>query len=548
MNSPGEQIEKLIIPETQLHAELTAPSQEITELARGNFLRLAKRGRWEFVSRINCTGVVTAIPLTEDNELVLVKQFRIPINKETLEFPSGLIGDEVTEAAEDAVTAAERELFEESGYGAGNFKFLGQSAVSPGLTDETVSYVLATELKKIGMGGGVGDEHITVLTVPIEEIDSFLAENRAKGIIIDRKLEGGIRELEKFVANKKQLERFSPILNRKVSIEPAKFTGSTFGTALGDALGLPVETMTPENIREQFTRVESFLPPNTNKWISSSLLGTTSDDTVLTLAILDAFAVTGGYDRDAISLFHVKALKNSPEGWGKSSIEGVKRVGAGGEWDGREDKRRSSLGTGNGVAMKIAPVAMHALLKELNRSEFVSVVADIALLTHPTGLGLASGLAQAAGVYYCLANDPTSFNKSDFIDFVHDTTSEALTYFPDDRETKSLLDRIKALKTIDLADPKEISRAFGSGDCYALNSVPFSLAYFLKNPTSASSIIDVVNAGGDTDSNGAIVGALVGALNKKESLPSELIDQLPDNSRISTSIERFFRQYGVKVS
>lgn len=546
MNSLNQQSGELIhTPETKLHDE-TIRNGDITEIARGRFIRLVKKGTWEYVSRVNCSGVVTALPLTEDNELVLVKQFRIPVDRETIEFPSGLIGDE--DALEDAVSAAERELFEESGYGGGNFRFLGRSSVSPGLTDETVSYVLATGLKKQGIGGGVGNERISVITVPIEEIDSFLAENRARGITIDRKVEGGIRELERFVEQKRNSERFSPILNRVIKIDPARFTGSLYGTAIGDALGLPVETMTASEIRSKHGRVDSFLPPDQNKWISATRLGTTSDDTALTLALLDAFATTKGYDRDAVALFHGKALRNTPEGWGKSSVEGVKRITSGGEWDGRSVEERDGLGTGNGIAMKIAPVAMHAVLAETSLEELVSTVKDIAMATHPTGLGMASGLAQAAGVYYCLANDSTSFDKSDFIDFVYEVTSEALKEFPDDKETLSLLNRVDSLRTINLEDLELISNEFGGGDCYALNSVPFTLAYFLRNPTSAKSIIDVVNGGGDTDSNGSMVGALVGALNGNDALQRDLIDQLPDSPKIIGSATRFFKQYGIKVS
>jgi ADP-ribose diphosphatase len=62
-------------------------------LFEGNYLRLLRRGRWEYVQRTRSTGIVVLVPITEAGELVLVEQLRPPIGKRVIELPAGLAGD-----------------------------------------------------------------------------------------------------------------------------------------------------------------------------------------------------------------------------------------------------------------------------------------------------------------------------------------------------------------------------------------------------------------------------------------------------------------------
>lgn len=81
-------------------------------IAETRFLRLIKRGRWDFVQRVNTTGVVCLFPLTADARVILVEQFRPPVNAPVIEFPAGLAGDLEGQEAEALETAALRELVE----------------------------------------------------------------------------------------------------------------------------------------------------------------------------------------------------------------------------------------------------------------------------------------------------------------------------------------------------------------------------------------------------------------------------------------------------
>ena len=81
---------------------------------QGRFITTKVNGRWEFVSRAR--GIRAAVILAVDDEehVILVEQFRVPLGKVCIELPAGLIGDD--NHGEAATVAGQRELEEETGY------------------------------------------------------------------------------------------------------------------------------------------------------------------------------------------------------------------------------------------------------------------------------------------------------------------------------------------------------------------------------------------------------------------------------------------------
>jgi 8-oxo-dGTP pyrophosphatase MutT (NUDIX family) len=82
----------------------------------GKYIRMVDRNGWEYASRKNLTGIVGVIGVTDRNELLLIEQFRPPVNKQVIEIPAGLAGDLKGSRNEELAKAARRELFEETGY------------------------------------------------------------------------------------------------------------------------------------------------------------------------------------------------------------------------------------------------------------------------------------------------------------------------------------------------------------------------------------------------------------------------------------------------
>lgn len=161
-------------------------------LIERRFIRLVQRGRWEFVQRVNTTGVVCLFPLTVDQRVILVEQYRPPVDACVIEFPAGLAGDIAGQEAELLETAAARELLEETGYQAGRLVPLGSTVSSAGLTDEAVEFFLALDLQKVGAGGGEETENISVHAVPFEEIDDWLQAARDRGCLLDARIYAGL--------------------------------------------------------------------------------------------------------------------------------------------------------------------------------------------------------------------------------------------------------------------------------------------------------------------------------------------------------------------
>lgn len=167
-------------------------------LCCGKYLTLVKEGHWEYCERCHCQGAVMIFALTPENKVLLVEEFRPPINSRCLCFPAGLSNDE---GAESHLEAARRELREETGYEAAGMRYLFTGPSSPGLTSETLHFFLASGLRRVSNGGGVDNENITVRELSLEDIDTLLAGQAAAGIAIDPRIYTGLyfllREREK---------------------------------------------------------------------------------------------------------------------------------------------------------------------------------------------------------------------------------------------------------------------------------------------------------------------------------------------------------------
>jgi ADP-ribose pyrophosphatase len=157
-------------------------------LAAGKFLQLRRRGTWEIADRINSRMGVVVIAVTRERELLLVEQFRIPVDCNVIEFPAGIVGDDADKVGEEAGTAALRELQEETGYANGEMRFLMCGPTSPGLTSEVVALFLATGLERVADGGGVDGENITLHRVPLAALETWLEAKAAAGCMIDPKV------------------------------------------------------------------------------------------------------------------------------------------------------------------------------------------------------------------------------------------------------------------------------------------------------------------------------------------------------------------------
>lgn len=163
-----------------------------TTLHAGKFLALIKEGHWEYVDRVNATGAALIAAVTEEQKILLVEQYRIPVHARTIELPAGIIGDEPGDSLESTAEAARRELLEETGYSAERIEAVTHGASCSGITSECVTLFRALGLRRTGKGGGVAHEDITVHEIPLGEVLAWLEAKGKNGVLIDPKVYAGL--------------------------------------------------------------------------------------------------------------------------------------------------------------------------------------------------------------------------------------------------------------------------------------------------------------------------------------------------------------------
>ncbi len=166
-------------------------------LVEGRFKRFIRHLGWEFTERKNCHGVVAITAVTENGELLLVEQFRVPVNRFVIELPAGLAGDIPGEDTETLATAARRELFEETGYEAESMELVAEGPASAASLSDVITLFRARGLKKTGPGGGDETENIRVHEVSLKDLDAWLQQMQREGRYVDAKVYAALYFLEK---------------------------------------------------------------------------------------------------------------------------------------------------------------------------------------------------------------------------------------------------------------------------------------------------------------------------------------------------------------
>jgi len=140
---------------------------------------------WEALKRVDCYGIVAVIPFTKEREVILIKQFRPPVERYVIEFPAGL-----NDRNESLVNVAKRELLEETGYQASTVKEIAIGPLSAGASTEVLTVYIAKDV--IFTGGQKLDknEEIDVIRVPVEYFYERLYDLQDHETYIDLKTYG----------------------------------------------------------------------------------------------------------------------------------------------------------------------------------------------------------------------------------------------------------------------------------------------------------------------------------------------------------------------
>ncbi|MFC1644398.1 ADP-ribosylglycohydrolase family protein [Patescibacteria group bacterium] len=324
-------------------------------------------------------------------------------------------------------------------------------------------------------------------------------------------------------------------------------------TAIGDALGMPVETWTKEMIEKEYGLIADYHDPKDHKWYKGCAPGTWTDDTQLTLAVARSLIRCKTFDMDDMANAHVVAMRESIRGWGGSTVDAVRKCGNGIHWSESGKTDKPNRGGGNGVVMKMAPLAvfLQASPKYLLESYRERILMNFTYFTHHSRMALVSTMVQYAAIEYILGS--FSFNPSDFLNEVLVTArnmEECLGV--DCMKEDSMHIRIRNIiggldeELLNPATPHSIVSFFaGSGNCYVYESLPVALYLVAKNPYGMDAIYEAASYGGDTDTIAAIAGALIGLINGTEIIPHHLISGLWRHNQILNVADKFCDTFGI---
>jgi ADP-ribose pyrophosphatase len=159
-------------------------------LYEGRFVRLVDEDGWEFADRVTTDEVVCIVAI-DGGHVLLVEEYRKPVQAPVISIPAGLVDRALAGHSETGIEAALRELREETGYTARSIEEVVSGPISAGMTTERVTFFLAHDLKA---GPQMLDEgeSIKVHRVPLPQLATFLAECSERGAQIDPKIFAGL--------------------------------------------------------------------------------------------------------------------------------------------------------------------------------------------------------------------------------------------------------------------------------------------------------------------------------------------------------------------
>ncbi|KZE66317.1 ADP-ribose pyrophosphatase [Fictibacillus phosphorivorans] len=129
-----------------------------------------KTGKREIVKH---PGAVAVLAVTNEGKILMVEQFRKPLEKTIIEIPAGKL-----EKGEDPLACAKRELMEETGYSCESMVSIGSFYTSPGFADELIYLYFTDTLVKQGEQMTDEDEFINVLEVSVNEAKEMMQDER----------------------------------------------------------------------------------------------------------------------------------------------------------------------------------------------------------------------------------------------------------------------------------------------------------------------------------------------------------------------------------
>jgi len=306
-----------------------------------------------------------------------------------------------------------------------------------------------------------------------------------------------------------------------VTDRSSRFQGCLLGLAIGDALGMPFEFLSPEQIDWRLQGDFDFHPAHSA--VSGNLrTGQWTDDTKMALCIVDSLLECGRVDGAHIASKFLEWYRGGDlRGIGGTTADACGHLDRGAPWT--ESGKRGEMAAGNGAAMRIAPVGLwHARGVE----GLMQHVETATISTHNN----AEAVRGAAAVAFAVAR--AAAGELDPASLVRETCE-----FIGPCRTAEKLREAQALRS-ERTDWRSALARLGTGG-YVVDTVGSAFFCLLTWPDNyARGVEAAVRAGGDTDTTGAVAGALIGANVGLPGIPERWLERVEDGPRIAELARR----------
>ena len=319
--------------------------------------------------------------------------------------------------------------------------------------------------------------------------------------------------------------------------------GALAGLALGDALGMPTQAMSPEQIRAVYGRITGLVDGDASQPYAPGMpAGSVTDDTeqallVASLLIRGRGSSSGRVSLNAVEFAHALLAwedsmieRGSLDLLGPSTKAALERVRAG-----EDPLTVGGEGTTNGAAMRVTPIGITVSTED--PEAFAEAVWSSCRVTHATRQGFQSAALVAAAVSMGIdAARSTSPNLRGLL-------WKAVTYVDSLPEHGAWTPDPDVVAATRRAMQLAVNPACSSLECLAeqvgtsvasAHAIPMAFALLARDP-SPQALMDAANIGGDTDTIGAIAGAILGAALGVEVLPTDSLSMIEEISHLGLS-------------
>ena len=316
--------------------------------------------------------------------------------------------------------------------------------------------------------------------------------------------------------------------------------GALAGLALGDALGMPTQAMSPAQIRAVYGRITGLVDGDASQPYAPGMpAGSVTDDTeqallVASLLVRGRGTSSGRVALDAGEFAHAlldwedsMIERGSLDLLGPSTKAALERVRAG-----EDPLSVGGAGTTNGAAMRVTPIGI--AVSTADPEAFADAVWSSCQVTHATRQGFQSAALVAAAVSMGIDWDTPS--ASDMTALLW----KALTYVDSLPERGAWTPDPDVVAATRRAMQLVANPASSSLECLveqvgtsvaSAQAIPMAFALLARDP-SPRALLDAANIGGDTDTIGAIAGAILGGALGEQVLPADSLSMIEEVSHL----------------